>query len=145
MRIHNLSHCQINNIPSKILDLKGTPRIEQNNLLDTFITITSAKPELEGTSFLSTLDMDPPTTQLSSLASPTGSRVHLPSMMAGANSTSTSDSLFGGIASPPLSGPPTGAEGPTRLGESNQRRPGEVFQDVRRLLSFGLRRDTTPS
>ena len=50
---------------SKILDLKGTPKNEQNHLLDSFVTITSTKDELQSTSFLSTLDMDPPTiTQL---------------------------------------------------------------------------------
>ncbi|KAJ3481813.1 hypothetical protein NLI96_g7407 [Meripilus lineatus] len=43
----------------KILDLKGTPKTEQNDLLDSFLAITSTKPELENTSFLSSLDMDP--------------------------------------------------------------------------------------
>jgi len=47
---------------SQILDLKGTPRPEQNNLLDKFLTITSTKSDLASTSLLSNLDMDPGST-----------------------------------------------------------------------------------
>ncbi|KAG6819237.1 hypothetical protein H0H93_013895 [Arthromyces matolae] len=44
----------------KILDLKGTPKGQQNALLDNFLTITSTKTDLDSTSFLSSLDMEPP-------------------------------------------------------------------------------------
>ncbi|CAE6431773.1 unnamed protein product [Rhizoctonia solani] len=43
----------------KVLDLKGTPKSEQNTLLDTLLTITSTRTELASESFLTTLDMDP--------------------------------------------------------------------------------------
>ncbi|CAE6492671.1 unnamed protein product [Rhizoctonia solani] len=43
----------------KVLDLKGTPKAEQNTLLDTLLTITSTRTELASESFLTTLDMDP--------------------------------------------------------------------------------------
>ncbi|KAH8119366.1 Vps53-like protein, partial [Phellopilus nigrolimitatus] len=128
----------------KVLDLKGTPRAEQNDLLDSFVTITSTKPELEGASFLSTLDMDPQSSQqIVNLTSPAGSRVHLPSLLAGANSgSSTSEGILSALASPPLSGPSTGSDTSSRAGELNQKR--EVFSDLRRFVSFGLRRDTAP-
>ncbi|KAI5123978.1 hypothetical protein M0805_006390 [Coniferiporia weirii] len=128
----------------KVLDLKGTPRTEQNDLLDSFVTIISTKPELEATSFLSSLDMDPHSQQVVNLASPAGSRVHLPSLLASANSsTGAAEGIFSTLASPPLSGPSTGSEGSLRAGEINQKR--EVFSDLRRFVSFGLRRDTAQS
>ncbi|KIM30498.1 hypothetical protein M408DRAFT_66180 [Serendipita vermifera MAFF 305830] len=48
----------------KILDLKGIPGVAQNNLLDHFLTTTSTKDELPSTSFLSSLDMDPSASQI---------------------------------------------------------------------------------
>jgi hypothetical protein len=120
----------------KILDLKGTPKAEQNSLLDSFLTITSTKTDLDSTSFLSALDMDPPLT----LGSPGSSRVTLPlSITPGAGS----DSIFGSLGSPPLSGPPTGSstDGSTSRGmEPGQKR--EAF-DIRRFVTFGLRRSET--
>ncbi|EJD03009.1 uncharacterized protein FOMMEDRAFT_108090 [Fomitiporia mediterranea MF3/22] len=126
----------------KVLDLKGTPRAAQNNLLDSFVTITSTKPELESSSFLSSLDMDPPAAQsLANLTSPPGSRVNLPSLLSGSGSgSSTAEGILSSLASPPLSGPPTGSDVSSRGTE--QRR--EVFSDLRRFVSFGLRRDTAP-
>ncbi|KAK7473107.1 Vacuolar protein sorting-associated protein 53 [Stygiomarasmius scandens] len=111
----------------KILDLKGTPKAEQNHLLDSFVTITSTKDDLESTSFLSSLDMDPP------------AQGHLGGMVSPTASASVAESIFAGLASPPMSGPPTGssiADG----SRGEQRR--EVFSDFRRFVSFGLRRDT---
>lgn len=123
-----------------MLDLKGTPRPEQNDLLDSFVTITSTKPELEGTSFLSSLDMDPPVAHLGSgLVSPAGSRVHLPSLLAGANSAgSNAEGILSTLSSPPPSGPSTGSDNQ----KSGEKR--EVFSDLRRLVTFGLRRETLP-
>jgi hypothetical protein len=43
----------------KILDLKGTPRADQQKLVDIFLGVTSAKDDLADTSFLTALDMDP--------------------------------------------------------------------------------------
>ncbi|KAF9073619.1 Vps53-like protein [Rhodocollybia butyracea] len=108
----------------KILDLKGTPKAEQNHLLDSFVTITSTKDELQGTSFLSSLDMDPPT------VAQLGGTLTSPSVV------SATESIFSGLVSPPLSGPPTGSTD----GQRNERR--EVFSDFKRFVSFGLRRDS---
>ncbi|KAK7045611.1 Vacuolar protein sorting-associated protein 53 [Paramarasmius palmivorus] len=110
----------------KILDLKGTPKNEQGHLLDTFVAITSTKEDLEGTSFLSALDMDPP--GLAHLAGALGS----PAL-------SGHEGIFSGLASPPISGPPTGSGMPDGY-RGDQRR--EVFSDFRRFVTFGLRRDT---
>ncbi|KAJ3936789.1 MAG: Vps53-like protein [Lentinula lateritia] len=110
----------------KILDLKGTPKGEQNHLLDSFVTITSTKDELQGTSFLSSLDMDPPSvTQL-------GGTLTSPAIV------SATESIFSGLVSPPISGPPTGS---TEVSRNDQRR--EVFSDFKRFVSFGLRRDSS--
>ncbi|KIY61936.1 hypothetical protein CYLTODRAFT_494967, partial [Cylindrobasidium torrendii FP15055 ss-10] len=95
----------------KILDLKGTAKHAQNDLLDAFLTVTSTKGELETTSFLSALDMDP---------------------------QATTEGMLSGLASPPLSGPPTGSSGATGAGAE-----AKVFSDLRRFVTFGLRRDTT--
>jgi len=118
----------------KIIDLKGTPRAEQNDLLDFFITITSTKPELEQTSFLTELDMDPPTTSALALTSPNGSRVALPG-------TSAGEALLASLGSPPLSNTPSGADTPPR-GDANATK--QVFSDIRRLMSFAVRRDAAP-
>ncbi|KAJ7693303.1 Vps53-like protein [Mycena rosella] len=122
----------------KVLDLKGTPKAEQNNLLDSFLTITSTNDDLETTSFLSSLDMDPagPAQLGSNLSSPGGSRVSL-ALSGGASESS----IFGNLTSPGTSGPSTGTS------TADGGRPGDqrqVFSDFRRFVSFGLRRDTQP-
>ncbi|KAJ7495902.1 Vps53-like protein [Mycena galericulata] len=122
----------------KILDLKGTPKAEQNNLLDSFLTITSTNDDLEGTSFLSSLDMDPAgATQFTgNLSSPGGSRVSLPLSGGGA----TESGIFGNLTSPGASGPSTG----TSVADGRPGDQRQVFSDFRRFVSFGLRRDTQP-
>ncbi|KAF9467425.1 Vps53-like protein [Collybia nuda] len=121
----------------KILDLKGTLKSQQNSLLDSFVTITSTKTDLESTSFLSSLDMDPlgPGQLGGSLVSPGGSRVALP--LAGSNG----EGLFSSMTSPPSTGPSTGSSTVDTIGA----RPGErreVFSDFKRFVSFGLRKDS---
>jgi hypothetical protein len=115
----------------QILDLKGTPKSVQNSLLDSFLTITSTKTDLQSTSFLSSLDMDPPATGHAggSLVSPGASRMILP--LGGA----ISEGIFG--SSPP---------GTTGSGENSNRTENprrEVFSDFRRFVSFGLRKDSS--
>ncbi|TFK44162.1 Vps53-like protein [Crucibulum laeve] len=122
----------------KILDLKGTPKSAQNTLLDSFLTITSTKTDLESTSFLSSLDMDPPTTAHlgGSLISPGASRVSLPLV-----GNSSGEGIFASMVAPPMSGPPTGSS----IGDNSGSRAGEkreVFSDFRRFVSFGLRKDS---
>ncbi|KAF8893571.1 Vps53-like protein [Infundibulicybe gibba] len=106
----------------KILDLKGTPKGEQNDLLDSFLTTTSTKPELESTSFLSSLDMDPSSSAHpgGSLMSPGGSRVSLPCLTSPTVATS-------------------GSDGSSVRGNEPRR---EVFSDFKRFVSFGLRKDS---
>ena len=126
----------------QIIDLKGTPRSEQNDLLDFFVTITSTKPELEETSFLTELDMDPSTTSALALATtiaPISSRVASPGI---GGAGGAGEALFASLASPPLSNTPSGAETPPR-GDANAATK-QVFSDIRRLMSFAVRRDTTP-
>ncbi|KAG8214105.1 Vps53-like protein [Butyriboletus roseoflavus] len=113
----------------KILDLKGTPKAEQNSLLDSFLTITSTKTDLESTSFLSSLDMDPSTSL--AVGSPATSRIALP-----LSSTSAAESVFSALSSPSLSGPPTGSSNDGSA-KGNEKR--EVFSDIRRFVTFGLR------
>ncbi|CAE6394196.1 unnamed protein product [Rhizoctonia solani] len=84
----------------KVLDLKGTPKAEQNTLLDTLLTITSTRTELASESFLTTLDMDPGSTPGS------GMEVDAP-----------------------------------RTTESKR----EVFSDLRKLVSFTMRRERDKS
>ncbi|KAJ6587222.1 Vps53-like protein [Mycena vulgaris] len=123
----------------KILDLKGTPKAEQNNLLDSFLTITSTNDDLEGTSFLSSLDMDPggPAQLGSNLSSPGGSRV---SLTMGGGGASSESGIFGNLTSPGTSGPSTG----TSMTDGRAGDQRQVFSDFRRFVSFGLRRDTQP-
>ncbi|KAF8070050.1 Vps53-like protein [Lyophyllum atratum] len=128
----------------KILDLKGTPKAQQNALLDDFLTITSTKTDLDSTSFLSSLDMEPPGPgQLGgSLVSPGGSRVSLPLAVNGegifATMTSPASTGPGGMSSSvSFQGAGSGTETPTRGGERR-----EVFSDFRRFVSFGLRKDS---
>lgn len=52
----------------KILDLKGVRKVDQNGLLDRFLSTTTTIAELGDQSFLSQLDMDPPSQPI--LASP---------------------------------------------------------------------------
>jgi hypothetical protein len=106
---------------SQIIDLKGTPRAEQNDLLDFFVTITSTKPELEQTSFLTNLDMDPPTSStLSLLTSPNGSRVALPGTGAG-------EAFLATLGSPPLSNTPSGADTPPRGDATQPSKFSQIF------------------
>ncbi|KAH9839198.1 Vps53-like protein [Rhodofomes roseus] len=113
----------------KILDLRGTAKTEENDILDSFLTITSTKSDLESTSFLTSLDMDPG--QSSNANNPANNRVGL----AGA-----SEGILAALASPPGAGTPTGTETPPKDGAAKR----EVFQDFKRFVSFGLRRETLP-
>jgi len=78
--------------------------------------------------------MDPPATSALSLTSPNGSRVALPGTGAG-------EALLATLVSPPLSNSSSGADTPPR-GDANATK--QVFSDIRRLMSFAVRRDTAP-
>ncbi|KAL4251433.1 VPS53 family protein [Abortiporus biennis] len=111
----------------KILDLKGTPKLEQNDLMDTFLTITSTKNDLESTSFLSSLDMDP-----------------------GQSTGPTTSSIGAGLISPGIISPATGSDasssnksGYAGLGVGTGGDHTSKFTDFRRFVSFAVRRDST--
>lgn len=88
--------------------------------------------------------MDPHNVQQAgNLGSPAGSRVHLPSLLSGASSSSsTSEGILNALGSPPLTGTSSGFDASMKGNEAVQKR--EVFSDLRRLVSFGLRRETAP-
>ncbi|KAG8970352.1 Vacuolar protein sorting-associated protein 53 [Tulasnella sp. 419] len=119
----------------KVLDLKGAPRQQQNKLLDTFLTMTSTMTDLEPTSFLSSLDMDPPATAASSVLSPNSSVASLPNLVSGVGG----GGVFSGIVTPPL--------GTGNLFDSSSPRSGsgtgegKVLSDLRRLVNFAVRRE----
>ncbi|KAG9004635.1 Vacuolar protein sorting-associated protein 53 [Tulasnella sp. 427] len=112
----------------KVIDLKGVPKAEQNEILDTFLAMTSRMSDLESTSFLSTLDMDPPAgpiTAGSALNTPNNSALSLPILATPSNA---------GLMTPPLGSSISPAPSP-----SEPKR--EVFSDLRRLVNFTMRRE----
>ena len=101
--------------------------MEQNHLLDVFVATLSTRDDLEPSSFLSSLDMDPSTTTMSELSSKM------------ANNTQTdSRTIFSGLTSPPLSSVPS-LPGPMSPAAGEQRR--EILSDFKRLVNFAVRRD----
>ncbi|KAK8864473.1 hypothetical protein IAR55_001723 [Kwoniella newhampshirensis] len=111
----------------KILDLKGTPRTDQQKLLDIFLSVTSTNADLSDTSFLTNIDMDPshPHTDMNrSITSPVGT-----------------SNLF----SP--QGTNTGLPGLLRAGSADGTDRSETpkaFGDFRRLVSFARRETLGP-
>ncbi|KAK1924299.1 Vps53-like protein [Papiliotrema laurentii] len=103
----------------KILDLKGTPRNDQQRLLDIFLSVTSTNDDLTDTSFLTSLDMDPPNDRMvtspssTALFSPTSASGGLPGLLARAASVDA--------------------------GVNDGRETPKAFGDFRRLVSFATR------
>lgn len=83
--------------------------------------------------------MDPPTATSSQVGSPAGHRASLPVVGGAGGAIGAAESIFAALGSPPLSGPPTGSSAAGK----NEDPKREVFSDFRRLMSFGLRRDST--
>jgi hypothetical protein len=52
--------------------------------------------------------------------------------------------VFGALTSPPMSGPPTGSSHDSSAKGTEPGQKREVFSDIRRFVTFGLRRDTQP-
>ncbi|GJJ08442.1 hypothetical protein Clacol_002658 [Clathrus columnatus] len=120
-----------------ILDLKGTGRAEQNNLLDIFLTVTSTKPELESTSFLSSLDMDPGSVSgTHTIMSPAGSRVNLPNLLGNNGVVRQETGSIGGAFGALGLGSPT-SEGASK--SDGKKEPSRI-SEFRRLVSL-VRRD----
>jgi hypothetical protein len=125
----------------QVLDLKGVPRVMEQDLEDTFLMITSTKTDLDSTSFLSSLDMDPPLTGHATggagggLLSPAASRVSLPLGQA-----SATEGLFQSLSTSTQgsSTPATGSSTPDGTGKASI----SGFSEFRRFVSFGLRKDT---
>ncbi|KIR67392.1 vacuolar-sorting protein 53 long isoform [Cryptococcus bacillisporus CA1873] len=108
----------------KILDLKGTPRTDQQRLLDIFLSVTSTNSELSDTSFLTHIDMDPPASVDISrtVISPVGSSASLFSPTSG----------VAGLPSLLRSGSTDGTE---------RSETPKAFGEFRRLVNFATRRD----
>ena len=104
----------------QILDLKGTPRGDQQKLLDIFLSVTSTKDDLADTSFLTAIDMDPPAEKL--ITSPTSGAMFSP------------PAASGGIMPSLLTRAASGD------GHDRSDTP-KAFGDFRRLVSFATRRD----
>jgi hypothetical protein len=117
----------------KVLDLKGVAKSDEGMLLDTFLTITSTRNELPTTSFLSSLDMQPPSgTLLSGTSTPVMSGSGTGLSLGALGNAQVGSAIRAALGSPPLTGTNTpDGEGPKR----------EVFSDFKRFVSFGLRRD----
>lgn len=101
--------------------------------MDSFLSITSTKTDLESTSFLSSLDMDPAQSSTftgSNLGSPGGSRVNL---LTGTGA----EGILAALASPPLASGLSGGDTPPR-----EQQPTSKFSDFRRFVSFAVRRDS---
>lgn len=121
----------------QILDLKGTPKAEQNGLLDSFLTITSTKPELETASFLSSLDMDPSAGNIvATTSSPGGSRVSLPSLVTQVSSSGGGDNIFSALTTPQ-----SAEKDASGKNDPSNEKKREVFSDFRRFVSFAVRRE----
>ena len=138
----------------KVLDLKGVRKVDQNGLLDRFLQVTSSQDErsnatgeassnvgqLTDQSFLTQLDMDPPTHPV--LSSPfTASTPSFLDSATRRDSTSTnqyrSASLFGPDS---LRSPTTPAaatwEGTAGAGSTGQGGAGRAFSDLRKFGNF---------
>jgi len=124
----------------KILDLKGTPRAEQSSMTDTFLMMIATRPELDSTSFLSDLDMDPTTTQLTAATTAALNRTSLPNIFSGAGigGDGLSPSILGAFTPPALTRSSTPTS--TQSNDAGQKKTG--FGDLRRFVTFGARRDT---
>lgn len=108
----------------QVLDLKGSSPAQQNDLMDSFLVVTSTKTNLEDKSFLSSLDMDPGL--ITGLTSPGVTRnAVLP----------TSDGILAALGTPSST---PGSETPPTVDHTSN------FTDFRRFVSFAVRRDTTP-
>lgn len=101
--------------------------MQQNDLVDSFLTITSTITDLESTSFLSSLDMDP--AHSSTLGSPGASRVNL---LAG----TSGEGILAALTSPPLVGNNSATD------TAPKAEPISKFSDLRRFVSFAVRRDS---
>ncbi len=104
----------------QILDLKGTPRHDQQKLLDIFLSVTSVKDDLSDTSFLTSLDMDPAGERM--ISSPSSAALFSPTTASG----HTLPSLLSRTAS---------TDGTERSDTP------KAFGDFRRLVSFARGRD----
>ncbi|WRT66449.1 uncharacterized protein IL334_003407 [Kwoniella shivajii] len=109
----------------KILDLKGTPRTDQQKLLDIFLSVTSTNSDLSDTSFLTHIDMDPtPSVDVTRVASPvSGSGIFSPH---------TSNAGLPGLLR-------------SASGEGGDRsETPKAFGDFRRLVNFARRETLGP-
>ncbi|CBQ72399.1 related to VPS53-subunit of VP51-54 complex, required for protein sorting [Sporisorium reilianum SRZ2] len=141
----------------KVLDLKGVRKVDQNGLLDRFLQVTSSaddtatsitaartsssRTELTDQSFLTQLDMDPPSHPI--LSSPfTASTPSFLDSATRRDSSSTgpyrSASLFGpdSLRSPTSTSAGTFEGQPNAVGAGGQGGAGRAFSDLRKFGNF---------
>ncbi len=111
----------------QILDLKGTPRADQQKLLDIFLSVTSSMDDLSDTSFLTGLDMDVDSATAKAGSNGSSAVTDRVNMM---SPTSTSLPALLRSQDPSRSGTPAGRGG----SEANT-----PFGDFKRLVSFAMR------
>ncbi|WVQ67566.1 uncharacterized protein L199_005767 [Kwoniella botswanensis] len=121
----------------KILDLKGTPRTDQQKLLDIFLSVTSTNSELSDTSFLTHIDMDPPASSTTSGPGGNADIQRVTSPVSGSGMFSqhhgSSTGLPGLLRSASASGE----------GHDRSETP-KAFGDFRRLVNFARRETMNP-
>lgn len=113
-----------------MLDLKGTPKTEQNTLLDEFLKFTSTRTELKEKSFLSTLDMNPPAALAPPLSFPTAPSSPGPALGA---VLGEGIGILAALGSPPLG---------SQESQGGEKKEG-LSEGFKRFVSFGLRRETS--
>lgn len=127
--------CQSFSDFQKVLDLKGVRRAEQNHLLDLFLAQTSTADGLADSSFLTSLDMDPPAG--ASVTSPSGSGVSSPALGA-QGGLSAGGNLFGAaglsFASNSAGGSREQSRAATPLGSSGRGGEGERGKEALQRL-----------
>ncbi|WWC62062.1 uncharacterized protein I303_104651 [Kwoniella dejecticola CBS 10117] len=128
----------------KILDLKGTPRTDQQKLLDIFLSVTSTNSELSDTSFLTHIDMDPsPSSQVSGTMTNNPSSSGPGSEINRITSPISSNGLFSQHGS--STGLPSLLRSASASAEGHERsETPKAFGDFRRLVNFARRETLGP-
>lgn len=122
----------------KILDLKGTPRGDQQKLVDIFLSVTSTKDDLADTSFLTGLDMDPGSDKSAAAAAHAFPAANNNVIPVAALFSPTLPSGSGGVLPSLLNRSSTDNHSP----DPNRTETPRTFGEFRRLVQFATRRDT---
>lgn len=97
--------------------------------------MTSTRPELESTSFLSSLDMDPGSSSLTHMMSPSSSRTNLPNLLGGGGVVRQEAGSTSGFGALGLGSPTSDA-----VSKGDGKKEPSRMSEFRRLVSL-VRRD----